>query len=58
MQGIIALCWMAEGFSKPYAYIPLRRLSFRFMSSKLSVISVQLLWNNDKKKKKKYLSDM
>jgi hypothetical protein len=28
-MGAIALCWIADGLSKPYSTIPLKRLSFR-----------------------------
>ena len=36
MQGTIALCCMVEGFSNPWAQMPLRSASFRDMSSKFS----------------------
>ena len=36
-------CWMADGFSKPYAYTPRSSSSFRPMSSKEVTTSSQLL---------------
>ena len=41
-MGMIPRCWMALGFSKPYAYMPRSRSSLRFMSSNDVTTSSQL----------------
>jgi hypothetical protein len=41
--GFTARCWIADGFSKPYAYIPLRSSSRSSIASKDSTVSSQFV---------------
>jgi hypothetical protein len=42
-MGFTARCWMADGFSKPYAYIPLSSSSRSSIASKDSTVSSQFV---------------